>query len=522
MAIYRTGSAALSAEGKATGKGTAWTTPLSLIRVGATVIFLSGSKPVLGTISEIISDTEMNLTATGGDTAADGDYAILIHDSLTVEGLAQDVAEALRYYQGQESEIAGLVDNIQAYLKSAQDSANASANSAAASQQSADASASSASNSAGSAQAAAGSASAAKTSETNAGNKATAADNSAKAAASSQSAAKTSETNAAGSATASANSASAAKTSEQNAASTLAGAVKKSGDTMTDLLIVRNSSNGDNTQVSKGSIEIYAATPFIDMHYNRSAADFSVRMINSEDSALEVTAGSGNVSFRVNGGIRCGSANNQGGFNIYRGNGDANSLWGLNCVDGNFNFLRGGAAGSNVNFGGSLLRNFTGLTGRQGVTGGQLTNPYNFNWTGSALEAWVDSSKVADIVGTTNSDRELKKDIEYLSDLSTDYKEKALSEVMRWSPASFRYKKRGVLPESDEKLGYIANDLVLISPECVKGEGLVPGEWDENNPTGAYTLDQVAMIAKQTMAIQALYEIIGKLTERIKELESKK
>lgn len=216
MAIYRTGTAALSAEGKATGTGTAWTTPLSLIRVGATVIFLSGDKPVLGTISEIVSDTEMNLTATGGETSSDGDYAILIHDSLTVEGLAQDISEALRYYQGAETEMADLQEKIQEYLKSAQDSATASVNSAAASKQSADASAASASSSEASA-------SAAKTSETNAANKATAADNSAKAAANSQSAAKTSENNASASA-------SSAASSAQQASSTLSNAVLKANN----------------------------------------------------------------------------------------------------------------------------------------------------------------------------------------------------------------------------------------------------------------------------------------------------
>lgn len=112
MAIYRKGTASLAANGAVTGTGTDWKSPLSLIRVGATVIFLSGSKPVIGSIAEIISDTEMSVINTDGATADDGIYTILLNDGLTVDGLAQDVAETLRYYQSQETAIAETVDLI--------------------------------------------------------------------------------------------------------------------------------------------------------------------------------------------------------------------------------------------------------------------------------------------------------------------------------------------------------------------------------------------------------------------------
>jgi len=207
MAIYRKGTASVDAAGKMTGTGTDWMQALSLIRVGATVILLSGSKPVIGSIAEIISDTEINLIGTAGQTAVSGDYVILLSDSLTVDGLAQDIAETLRYYQSKETAVDGLIDSIKAYLKRAEDSASAAKTSE--------------TNAGQKATDAAASASAAKTSETNAGQKATDA-------AASASAAKTSETNAGQKATDAAASASAAKTSETNAANTLSGAVLKS------------------------------------------------------------------------------------------------------------------------------------------------------------------------------------------------------------------------------------------------------------------------------------------------------
>lgn len=102
MAIYRTGQASMDASGYITGYGTKWKTALTLIRPGATIVF--ASNPVAyATISEIVNDTSLRATSTGGAVVPRGDYVILLHDSITVDGLAQDVAETLRYYQGQET-----------------------------------------------------------------------------------------------------------------------------------------------------------------------------------------------------------------------------------------------------------------------------------------------------------------------------------------------------------------------------------------------------------------------------------
>jgi hypothetical protein len=175
MAIYRTGQASMDAQGYVTGYGTKWRENLTLIRAGATIMFLTN--PVkLGVITEVVSDTSIRAITTGGAVVARTDYVILLHDSLTVDGLAQDVAETLRYYQGKETEFAHFIEFLQdfdfAKLEDLTNQTKASAAAAKASQ------------------------TAAKTSETNA---------------------KTSETNAASSKTAAARSASAAKTSETNA-----------------------------------------------------------------------------------------------------------------------------------------------------------------------------------------------------------------------------------------------------------------------------------------------------------------
>lgn len=110
MAIYDLGTASLAASGEVTGVGTTWKSPLTLIRVGATIVFKT--EPVqIYTISEIISDTQINVYNPNSETVPAGTgYSILAHDGITVQGLAQDVAETLRYYQSRETEVSTAVD----------------------------------------------------------------------------------------------------------------------------------------------------------------------------------------------------------------------------------------------------------------------------------------------------------------------------------------------------------------------------------------------------------------------------
>lgn len=112
MAIYDLGTASLAANGEVTGVGTTWKAPLTLIRVGATIIFKTSPLKIY-TISEIISDTQINVYNPNSETVPSGTgYAILAHDGITVQGLAQDVAETLRYYQSKETSIESLLQFI--------------------------------------------------------------------------------------------------------------------------------------------------------------------------------------------------------------------------------------------------------------------------------------------------------------------------------------------------------------------------------------------------------------------------
>ncbi|MGS9609518.1 tail fiber domain-containing protein [Salmonella enterica subsp. enterica serovar Infantis] len=124
MALYRIGTAAMDAQGVITGTGTKWREPLSLIRTGATIVFLT-TPLKLAVISDIVSDTEMKAIQTDGEPVPNGNYVILLNDSLTVDGMAQDVAETLRYYQSKETVIEEAIEFFKSFdLKTLQDLIN--------------------------------------------------------------------------------------------------------------------------------------------------------------------------------------------------------------------------------------------------------------------------------------------------------------------------------------------------------------------------------------------------------------
>lgn len=148
---------------------------------------------------------------------------------------------------------------------------------------------------------------------------------------------------------------------------------------------------------------------------------------------------------------------------------------------------------------------------RRGQGGDLGANYWSYFWDGSDIRAYVDTSNLGALAFKPASDALLKKEKVYQDT------ESYLSEVLEWRPATFKYIERGVIPESDTVLGFIANDLVKVSPECVTGEGLKEG-FDPLNPEGAYGLDQIAMIAKLAGAIHAQQVQIDVLKKELMKL----
>lgn len=203
-----------------------------------------------------------------------------------------------------------------------------------------------------------------------------------------------------------------------------------------------------------GGIELSSANPYIDFHFGSTTSDYDVRLINS----------------------RSGTLQNTGQFDS--------------------------------------VNSFTSRAGTGGAT--DTGAPWNFCWNyqaSTSLVLFVGNSVIGKVTTASLSDKGLKKDISYRND-----SDKALAEVMQWRAADFKMKARAIIPESEQQLGFIANDLAKVSPECVSGKGL-PEDYDiEKDPNNfdAYSLNQVPMIVKLAQAIQAQQKIINDQSEIIK------
>ncbi|AEE57825.1 TPA: phage tail protein [Escherichia coli] len=96
--IYTTGTIAISGN-NITGTGTNFTAAGSLIRNGCTVIAMTSPAQVFQ-ITAIVSATSLTVTPAASPAIPAGTkYAILLSDSLSVDGLAQDIAETFTMYQ---------------------------------------------------------------------------------------------------------------------------------------------------------------------------------------------------------------------------------------------------------------------------------------------------------------------------------------------------------------------------------------------------------------------------------------
>lgn len=113
--IYTTGTIAINGN-TVTGTGTDFSAPLSLIRVGCTLIAVSDPIQIF-TITEIKNGTELSVTPSANPAIPAGTkFSILLSDSISVDGLAQDVAETLRYYQSKETEVAEALEWSQNHI----------------------------------------------------------------------------------------------------------------------------------------------------------------------------------------------------------------------------------------------------------------------------------------------------------------------------------------------------------------------------------------------------------------------
>ncbi len=149
-----------------------------------------------------------------------------------------------------------------------------------------------------------------------------------------------------------------------------------------------------------------------------------------------------------------------------------------------------------------------GYTCRAG-TSGAYSNIYNWYWTGSSLQAWVDVTNVG-----TLSDRRLKSDISPMSGTAID-------RVMELKPVSFMYKKiEGTIFTGNPQLqeGFVADDLQEVIPSAVNGK---KDALTSKGTIQPQTLNPVPIISVLTKAVQEQQKEIEYLKRKVEELQKK-
>ncbi|WP_122503106.1 tail fiber domain-containing protein [Pseudomonas viridiflava] len=195
---------------------------------------------------------------------------------------------------------------------------------------------------------------------------------------------------------------------------------------------------GPGQSPSFGGFELFGPSPYIDFHYNNSAADYDVRLINQVAGVLTLQ-GAMQVSGRL----------------------ESAGTW---C--------------------------------RAGLSAGRGGTVYNFNWTGSNVDVWVDTTYVGTMTLFT-SDYRIKK---YIKDAATPsyldridayrivtYQRKNFGDVFKGGTTTFQ--------------GLIAHEAQAVNPFAASGEK--DGVDAEGNPL-IQQLDPMALITDLMGAVKEL------------------
>jgi len=139
------------------------------------------------------------------------------------------------------------------------------------------------------------------------------------------------------------------------------GGVNKAGDTMSGQLNVVDGSG--QVQVGQGRLELFAATPFIDFHYNNTTADYDTRIINDAAGRIQIVAPSMSSGFAS---VKAGSWRSRGGV-LGVSTSDEATVYDFSVSAGNMNLARNTTSGS-FNMNNIPLANAGGITSSASIT----------------------------------------------------------------------------------------------------------------------------------------------------------
>lgn len=173
------------------------------------------------------------------------------------------------------------------------------------------------------------------------------------------------------------------------------------------------------------------------------------------------------------------------------------------------NLTTGVTPNATLQVGGNISAN-SGYRTKAGAAGGYGGNVFNFNWTGSSIDAWIDVTNLGNIL----SDRRLKEDIKPVTS-------NAIDRIKKLKPVSFKYKKiDGTIFYGSDVIyeGFIADELQEVIPSAVKGN---ENELTTEGTIQPQSIELFPIVSVLTKAIQEQQEMIEKQQQEIDLLKKK-
>ena len=229
---------------------------------------------------------------------------------------------------------------------------------------------------------------------------------------------------------------------------------------------------------------------------------------NGSSSALSET-----TSTKAGIGLQRGSAFGVGALCFYNNNsgtsGDFTTADEKMRIDSSGNLLvgtttQGGTA--KLTIAGAVGATIGYLCHAGGSAGNAFGNVFNFFWTGSALQAWIDGSNIGNV--TLVSDYRIKQNIETNTT-------PALERIAQIRPVTYEFADYKEVFKADgvAREGFIAHELQAIIPSAVEGEK------DAEDQIQSLKLD--ALCSVMVKAIQELKAIIDLQQTQITALNAK-
>jgi len=262
-----------------------------------------------------------------------------------------------------------------------------------------------------------------------------------------------------------------------------------------DVTIQKSTSN-DTILNIKNTASDSSGSAYIDLTADQTYLDRGLRLmrIAGADTGSQIEhRGTGALQIIATDGgeIKFKLGNSSNNTSVFR--------WKFNSVGG---FVWDEHIGGGSPISGDILPR--GIVGKTGINASATTsNLYNFYWTGTALECWIDTTHVGNVT-MTSSDYRIKENV-------VTQTESAINKIKQLRPVSYQFKDYEVFKgDAVTREGFIAHEVSEVIPSAVNGE---------KDGESIQSLNMDAIVSVLTKALQEAVAKIETLEAKVAVLE---